>query len=84
MGAHLVATGPIQPEPWALQKLQIAVCRWFNGIWGVHKAVFHPLQVKNGKILQFFFDIVTTYNDEICYVKHALDPLCVFFTGPTA
>ena len=28
----------------------------------------------------FFFDIVTTYNDEICYVKHVLDPLCVFFT----
>ena len=26
------------------------------------------------------FDIVTTYNDEICYVKHVLDPLCVFFT----
>ena len=29
---------------------------------------------------KFFFDIVTTYNDEICYVKHVLDPLCVFFT----
>ena len=28
----------------------------------------------------FFFDIVTTYNDKICYVKHVLDPLCVFFT----
>ena len=25
-------------------------------------------------------NIVTTYNDEICYVKHVLDPLCVFFT----
>ena len=23
---------------------------------------------------------MTTYNDEICYVKHVLDPLCVFFT----
>ena len=22
---------------------------------------------------------MTTYNDEICYVKHVLDPLCVFF-----
>ena len=30
--------------------------------------------------LQFFFDIVATHNDEICYVKHFLDPLCVFFT----
>ena len=27
-----------------------------------------------------FFDTVTTYNDEICYVKHVLDPLYVFFT----
>ena len=27
-----------------------------------------------------FFDIVTTYNDEICYVKHVLAPLYVFFT----
>ena len=26
------------------------------------------------------FDIVTTYHDEICHVKHVLDPLCVFFT----
>ena len=26
------------------------------------------------------FDIVITYNDEICYVKHVSDPLCVFFT----
>ena len=25
--------------------------------------------------LQIFFDIVTTHNDEICYVKHVLDPL---------
>ena len=45
------------------------------------KAVFHPLQVKNGKIFaKTIFDIVTTYNDEISYVKHVLDPLCVFFT----
>ena len=46
----------------------------------IAQAVFHPLQVKNGKFLQIFFDIVTTYNDEICYVKHVLDPLGVFFT----
>ena len=26
------------------------------------------------------FDIVPTYNDEICYVKHVFNPLCVFFT----
>ena len=34
--------------------------------------------------MEFFaktiFDIVTTYNDEICYTKHVLDPLCVFLT----
>ena len=27
-----------------------------------------------------FFDIVTTYNDEICYVTHVLAPFYVFFT----
>ena len=27
-----------------------------------------------------FFDIVTTYNDEICYVKHVLAPFYVLFT----
>ena len=30
-----------------------------------------------------FFDIVTTYNDEICYVKHVLAPFYVFFTPNT-
>ena len=32
------------------------------------------------KILQKKYDIVTTHNDEISYVKHVLAPLCVFFT----
>ena len=41
---------------------------------------FPPSTAQKWKNLQFFFDIVTTYNDEICYVKHVLDPLCVFFT----
>ena len=36
--------------------------------------------MKDGKFRNFFFDIVTTHNDEICYVKHVLAPLCVFFT----
>ena len=27
-----------------------------------------------------FSDIVTTYNDEVCYVKHGLAPFYVFFT----
>ena len=42
---------------------------------------FPPSTGQKWKIFaNFFFDIVTTYNDEICYVKHVLDPLCVFFT----
>ena len=27
-----------------------------------------------------FLDIRTIYNDKISYVKHVLDPLCLFFT----
>ena len=27
-----------------------------------------------------FFDTLTTLNDQISYIKHVLDPLCVFFT----
>ena len=38
-------------------------------------AIFHPLQVKNGK----FFDILTIHDDEISYLKHVLDLLCVCF-----
>ena len=41
---------------------------------------FPPSTGQKWKILQFFFDIVTTHNDEICYVKHVLAPLYVFFT----
>ena len=37
MGTHVVATGPIQPDPSPPKNLKIAVCRWFNGIWCVHK-----------------------------------------------
>ena len=35
---------------------------------------------KNGKFCKTFFDIVTTHNEEICHVKHVLDPLCAFCT----
>ena len=42
---------------------------------------FLPSTGQKWKIFaKHFFDVVTTYNDEICYVKHVLDPLCVFFT----
>ena len=45
-------------------------------------AVFRPLDVKNGNFCKTFFYIVTTHIDEICYVKHVLAPLCVFFFHP--
>ena len=41
---------------------------------------FPPSSQKWKIFAKVFFDIVTTYNDKICYVKHVLDPLCVFFT----
>ena len=42
---------------------------------------FPPSTGQKWKIFaKHFFDIVTIYNNEICYVKHVLDPLCVFFT----
>ena len=40
---------------------------------------FPPSIGQKWKIFAKKFDIVTTYNDEICYVGHVLDPLCVFF-----
>ena len=61
---------------------RIVVCRWFNGIWCVHKLLkqISTLHSSKMEILKKKSDIVTTYNDEISYVKHVLDPLCVFFT----
>ena len=41
---------------------------------------FPPSTGQKWKILQKRFDIVTTHNDKISYVKHVSDPLCVFFT----
>ena len=49
----------------------------------MHKLLqqFSTLYSSKWKIFaEHFFDIVTTYNDEICYVKHVLAPLYVFFT----
>ena len=40
---------------------------------------FPPSTCQKWKILQFFFDIVTTHNDETCYVKHVLAPLYTLF-----
>ena len=44
----------------------------------VQFSALHRSKLEN--FCKTFFDIVTTYNDEICYVKHVLDLLCVFFT----
>ena len=42
---------------------------------------FQPSTSQKWKIFaKHFYDIVTTYNDEICYVKHVLAPFYVFFT----
>ena len=44
--------------------------------FGVSKnCSFQPSTSQNWKnFAKHFFDIVTTYNDEICYVKHVLAP----------
>ena len=65
------------------KSFKIAVCRWFNGIWCEHKPLTQFSTLYKSKMENFakhFFDIVTTYNDEICYVKHVLAPFYVFFT----
>ena len=42
---------------------------------------FQPSTSQKWKIFaKHFFVFVTTYNDEICYVKHVLAPFYVFFT----
>ena len=42
---------------------------------------FPPSTSQKSKIFaKHFFDIVTTYNDEICYAKYVLAPFYVFFT----
>ena len=59
MGAHVVATRPIPPEPWAPQKLQIfAVCRWFNGIWGVHKLLKQFSTIYRSKMENHLAEVV--------------------------
>ena len=41
---------------------------------------FSGLGSSKMEISEIFFDVLTSYNDEICYVNNVLDPLCVFFT----
>ena len=49
--------------------------------FGVSTSSFRPSTGQKWKIFAiFFFDVLTSYNDEICYVYNVLDPLCVFFT----
>ena len=62
------------------KSFKIAVCKWFKGLWCVHELQFSTLyRSKMENFAKHFFDIVTTYNDEIFYVQHVLAPLCVFF-----
>ena len=63
--------------------LKTVVCRWFTGIWCEDKLLeqFSTLDKAKMEIFaKLFFDIVTTYNDEICYSKHLLAPFNVFST----
>ena len=65
------------------KSFKIAVCRWFNGICCVHELLEQFATLYRSKMENFAkndFAIVTSHNGEICYVKHVLDPLCVFFT----
>ena len=41
---------------------------------------FRPVQLKNRSSETYFFDIVTTHNDQPNYVKHILDNIYVFFS----
>ena len=50
------------------------------GVWTNCLSIFPPSEGQKWKILQKKIDIVTTHNDEMCYVKHVLAPLYVFFT----
>ena len=74
---------PYSPRHGPPKSFKIAVCWWFNGLWCVHKLLeqFSTLYRSKMEIFaKLFFYIVTTYNDEICYVKHVLAPFYVFFT----
>ena len=74
--------GPSSPSHGPPKSFKIAVCRWFNGIWCVHQVLQQFSTLYNSKMENFakhFLDIVTTYNDEMCYVKHVLAPLYVVF-----
>ena len=46
--------------------------------WGRFSARWTCRRQQN--FAKHFFDIATTYNDEICYVKYVLAPFYVFFT----
>ena len=83
MGTHVVATGPMYPSHGPPKSFKIAFSRWFNGISCVHELLQQFSTLYRSKMENFakhFFDIVTTYNDEICYAKHVLAPLYVLFT----
>ena len=81
MGTHVVATGPNLARTMVPKKFQNYCLQWFNGIWCAHE-LFQQFSTLYRSKTEYFakkIDIVTTHDDETCYVKHVLDPLCVFF-----
>ena len=82
MGTPVVATKPIQPELCPPQKASNLLFVGGSGAFGVRTncwSSFPPSTGQKWKFFQFFY-VQTIYNDEVSYVKHVLDLLCVFFT----
>ena len=54
-----------------------------SAAFGVHTnctSSLQPSTCQKWKTFKNIFDILTIHNDEMSYIKHVLDPLCVFFT----
>ena len=49
------------------------------GCGATYLCSFPPSTAQKWKFFKTSFDILTIHNDIISYVKHVLDPLCVFF-----
>ena len=76
MGTHVVATGPIYPEPWPPQKLQNCRCRWLNGIWCVHKLLKQLPTLYKSKMENHLTEVVRSKPRRPSYRgKHCIPPL---------
>ena len=77
-----MAARPICPEPWPPRKPRnccLWAVQWHPMCAQTALAAYHPLQLKNRKIFNFFY-ILIMHNDQIFCVKRVLGPLYVFFT----